>query len=623
LSFEDPFIWMENLKDRIVLKLVEIENKRLRDFLGDLPSKLYQRIEDYYKLKQILGIQPTKIGYFMLERDRKSRNIVLLRRDGSKETIVSSLDLGKDYFLQYFIAQNEGDVIAYSYSYGGADVGKIRFIDIETREIIDELEGSIWSIVWLNKDKYYYVRFYREDKTPDGVNPPASRVFIRENGSEEMIFGEGLKPAYFISLAKSNFSDKALISISYGWKESNIYGGDIHDPDSWSLIYESNVPAYPVEYINNRYLITVYDREGYGRIISRSDSGDIKDFIPEWNYPLQSAAVTTRYIIVHYLVDASSILKLFNLDGELIRELKFNPPGSIRSLVSNGEEAVFKYESFWIPYRLYSLIDEPRIIDKLELEKNYIVNEGFVESKDGAKIHYFEVKKRNATEKKALIYGYGGFRISITPSFSPMIIPLIEDGGTYIVTNLRGGLEYGEKWHIAGMRENKQNVFDDFISVIEHYKNQGYLTVAMGRSNGGLLVGATVTQRPEILDGAIIGYPVLDMLRYHKLYIGAAWIPEYGNPDDPKDREFLLKYSPYHNIKENKKYPLTLVYTGLYDDRVHPAHAFKFVMKLRNVGAPVYLRTETTSGHAGATPEVKIRENADILAFLYKALKIT
>lgn len=622
LSFEDPFIWMENLNDRAVLEFVAMENKRLRDFLGNLPSKLYKRIQEYYDLKQVLGIQPTKIGYFMLEMDKESRNITLLRRDGSRETIVSSLDLGKDYFLQYFTVRKEGDVIAYSYSYGGADIGKMRFINVETGEIIDELEGSIWSIVWLSKDKYYYVRFYREGKTPDGVSSPATRVFIRENGSDEMVFGEGLKPAYFISLTKSNFSDKALILVSYGWRESKVYGGNINDPESWRLIHESNVPAHPIEYVNNYYLIAVYDKEGYGRIITKNNKVHAIDFVPEWNYPLQGAVITNRYVIAHYLVNASSILRLFNLNGELIRELKFNPPGSIRSLVSNGEETVFKYESFWIPYRLYSLMDDLKIIDKLELEKDYIVNEGFVESKDGTKIHYFEVKKRDTIKKKALIYGYGGFRISITPSFSPMIIPLIDDGGTYIITNLRGGLEYGEKWHISGMRENKQNVFDDFISVIENYRNKGYLTVAIGRSNGGLLVGATVTQRPKILNGAVIGYPVLDMLRFHKLYIGAAWIPEYGNPNNPEEREFLLEYSPYHNIRANQRYPLILVYTGLHDDRVHPAHAFKFVMKLREVKAPVYLRTETTSGHAGASPEVKIRESADILAFIYKALKM-
>ncbi len=623
LSIDDPFIWMENVKDEKVSRFVEEENKRLREFLGDLPKKLYSEIEKYYNLKQIIYIQPVETGYFVLERDRNSYNIVFIDKNGEKEKIVSSLEFGKDYIIQYFIAKEDGSVLAYSYSYGGADVGKVRFIDMSSREMIDELEGSIWSIVWLDKNKYYYVRFFRKEKTPDGVNPPATRIFLRQNELEEMIFGHGLGTAYFLSLQKSNFTEKAIVTSSYGWKESTIYGGNLGEPDSWKIIFENKgVPAHPIDFIQKEYLIAIYDKNGLGRIIAKREDGEEREVIGEWDYPLQDATVTERYLIVHYLVDASSILRIYDLGGRFIRDIKFTPSGSIRVLFSNGKEAVFKYESFWIPYRIYRLKDDLELIDKLELEKNYIVKEGFVESNDGTNIHYFEVKRKNARDKKALIYGYGGFRISITPSFSPVIIPFLDNDGTYVVANLRGGLEYGEKWHIAGMRENKQNVFNDFISVIQHYKESGYMIVAMGRSNGGLLVGATMTQRPDLLDGAVIGYPVLDMLRFHKLYIGAAWIPEYGNPDDPKDREFLIRYSPYHNIRKDVEYPLTLVYTGLYDDRVHPAHAFKFVARLKDIGASVYLRTETTSGHAGAAPEVRLRENSDILAFVYKALKL-
>ena len=234
----------------------------------------------------------------------------------------------------------------------------------------------------------------------------------------------------------------------------------------------------------------------------------------------------------------------------------------------------------------------------------------------------FKVKKRGIKSDKVLVFGYGGFGIALTPRFFPHVIPFIEKGGTFVMTNLRGGSEYGEKWHHAGMRENKQNVFDDYIACLEKLKSEGYKVTAWGRSNGGLLVSATLTQRPEIMDSALIGYPVIDMLRFHKLYIGKAWVPEYGDPDDPKDRKFLLRYSPYHNIDKNKRYPPTLIYTGLYDDRVHPAHALKFAAKLREIGAPVYLRVETKSGHMGASPETRIRELADLLAFVIKMLGV-
>ena len=198
----------------------------------------------------------------------------------------------------------------------------------------------------------------------------------------------------------------------------------------------------------------------------------------------------------------------------------------------------------------------------------------------------------------------------------------LEDGGVFVYANLRGGTEYGEAWHRAGMRERKQTV-DDFISVIEKLREEGSRVVATGRSNGGLLVGATMTQRPEILEGAVIGYLVLDMERFHKLLIGKAWVPEYGDPEDPEDAEFLSRYSPYHNVKKVVGYPPTFLFTGLHDDRVHPAHALKFAALLEDSGHKSLLRVETKSGHAGATPETKIAEESDVMAFVYRSLGLS
>ena len=172
------------------------------------------------------------------------------------------------------------------------------------------------------------------------------------------------------------------------------------------------------------------------------------------------------------------------------------------------------------------------------------------------------------------------------------------------------------------MREKKQNVFEDFKAVLKYFKGLGYKVVGIGRSNGGLLIAAVLTQDPELLDAAVIGYPVIDMLRFHKLYVGSLWVSEYGNPEDPRDREYLLKYSPYHNVRKDLKYPPTLVYTGLHDDRVHPGHALKSVAKLEEVGAPIYLRVELISGHRGALPKVKVKELSDVLAFIYGVSKL-
>ena len=483
-------------------------------------------------------------------------------------------------------------------------------------------EKKVKVIVWLDKDTYYYSRFYREGKTPDGVKAPTNRIFLRSGEREEMIFGEGVQTSYFIGLGASTDLSKALVTVSYGWTKSIIYGGNLHKPNNWHVIYDAKgYPSHPVDYTRNQYLVISYENEGLGKILAIDENGEKSILVNEQKFPLQNAVVVGDKIIAHYLVHASSMLKMFDMQGKEITEFKFDVAGSISTMHSNGREVVFKFETFFVPYRIYSLRDTQLVLlDSEEINGDYIIDEDFTESSDGTKIHLFIVRKEKTEINNVVLYGYGGFRIAITPSYSPYILPFIEDGGVYAVANLRGGSEYGEKWHRAGMRENKQNVFNDFISAANYFKAKKARVIVIGRSNGGLLVGAVLTQKPEILDGAVIGYPVLDMLRFHKLYIGRAWVPEYGDPDNPEDAKFLLKYSPYHNIRSDVIYPPTLVYTGLHDDRVHPAHAFKFVAKMRDTGANIYLRTETVSGHAGATPETRIKEYSDILAFIYRVL---
>jgi prolyl oligopeptidase len=359
-----------------------------------------------------------------------------------------------------------------------------------------------------------------------------------------------------------------------------------------------------------------------GRILAINENGETRETVGEQEYPLQEAVIAENRIIGNYLVNASSILKIFELDGKKLDEIKLKPSGTIDSLDSDGTRCVFRYESFFIPYRVYILEKgHLRVLDSRQISKDFAVKDLWARSKDSTQIHIFKVGKRDKMHKQVLVYGYGGFAFSLTPRFYPQVVPFLEDGGAFAVVNLRGGKEYGEEWHRKGMREKKQNVFDDFTAALEYFKNERCKVVAYGGSNGGLLVGTILTQHPQLLDGALIGYPVLDMLRFHKLYIGKAWVPEYGNPEDPKDAEFLIKYSPYHNVTK-KKYPPIMLYTGLHDDRVHPGHAFKFAAKLEEVGAPYLLRVETKSGHAGATPTTRIEEYADIMAFVYKTLKM-
>lgn len=603
---EDPYIWMENLKDPRVRDFILEENTKLRRFLGSLPEKWYPEIRKFYTLPYLIQARITSSGYFKLYR--MGEEYVIMRDD---VRIISSKDLGENTIIQNFYVNESGELLAFTYSQG-SDEGITKLLDLKSGEIVDELRGTVYDIIWINPEEYYYVRMYRSGRTPDGVEAPATRVFLRKNGEEKMVFGRGIPTSHFIGIRKTG--KYIMGEISYGWSRTDIFFGPLEEADEWKKVYGGDFVCHPIGYRGELYILS-YENGGMGKIIT-----PLREVVSEKEYPLEGATLIGNRILAIYLKEASSFINIFNLKGKLLGVFEFDIPGTMEIMDSKKNEALLKYTSFTIPYRLYTFKKEIELLESQEIEGDYEIDEDWATSKDGTKIHMFIVRKSGIKCSRAIVYGYGGFRISLTPRFYPHIIPLLNRGGCFIVTNLRGGNEYGEKWHRAGMREKKQNVFDDYIACLKKLRSQGVKVVAWGRSNGGLLVSATLVQRPDVMDGAIIGYPVIDMLRFHKLYIGASWIPEYGNPDE-EDREFLLKYSPYHNIMP-KKYPPTLIYTGLYDDRVHPAHAFKFTMKMKNVGAPVYLRVETKSGHIGASQEIRMRELADIMAFASKILEI-
>ncbi len=529
------------------------------------------------------------------ERDRQ------IIRWLSGETIADSKELEKEFndevLLQGFTVDDKGRFLAYSFSIGGADEGITRIINLETGELIEEFRPSVWNVTFL-EDGYYFARFYRHGETPDGVKAPAERFFRKDASGEKLVFGKGLGSGYFISLRKSTDGKWAMVTVTFGWNSAEIYAGPIDEPEKWEKVYSADVPVEPVDVRDGKLYLLTREGKGLGKLIAVRD-GKIEEVIPEGEFPLEWAVLVGDKILAGRLVHASHRLEVYSLDGEKLDEMTFDLPGSVYPLDTDGKKVLLRYESFTVPYRLYEFDGELKLVEGQEIEGNFRVEEDFAASKDGTRVHYFLVKGEK-DEKKAWVFGYGGFNISLTPRFFPQAIPFIKRGGTFGMANLRGGSEYGEEWHRAGMRENKQNVFDDFIAVLEKLKGEGYRVAAWGRSNGGLLVSATLVQRPDVMDSALIGYPVIDMMRFHKLYIGSVWIPEYGNPDEPRDREFLLKYSPYHNVRP-AEYPPTLIYTGLHDDRVHPAHAIKFFLKLKEVGAPVYLRVETKSGHMGKT----------------------
>jgi prolyl oligopeptidase len=619
----DRYLWLENLGNKRVTEWFAKRDRASRKLLRKVSGKLKPRIEHYYSVPYAFLVRTSKKGHFLLLREAGRFRVKLVTSDGFANELVDSTELGKDIVLQWIYASDEGDLFAFSYSVGGSDEGILKVVETDSGEVLDELKGVISDIVWRDGDRYYYGRFYQKEKTPDGVAPPTVRIFLREDGRDEMVFGSGVPTSHFLGLKKSTQGSRALLTLSYGWTKSDVYGGKLDDPEKWDCLYgKGDFVAWPVDYSDGEYLAASFDEKGFGRIVAIDEKRKAREIVGEQPYPLQEAVVSGNRIVASYLANASSMLKTYSLKTAKAEEIKLQPNGSIDSLDSNGRQCVFRYESFFIPHRIYVLKgDELRVLDSVEIQKQLAVEEFWVRSRDSTRIHAFRVGKTDEGRSRVLAWGYGGFGVSITPRFYPHVIPFLEDGGTFVAANLRGGKELGEQWHRRGMRDKKQNVFDDFMAVLELLKAEGSKVMGFGGSNGGLLIGAVLTQRPELLDGAVIGYPVLDMLRFHKLHIGKAWVPEYGDPDDPKDAEFLRRYSPYHNLTK-QEYPPIMFYTGLHDDRVHPAHALKFAARLEEVGGSCLLRVETKSGHSGATPTTKIEEYSDVMAFVYRTLGI-
>ncbi len=591
---EDEYAWLENAQDPKVVKWALEQDRIARKQVRKYSNILYKRMVPFYKRPIMRSVQLTKQGIILFLSDHKSYKVQLLHKNGKRELLADSNKLGKDVVIQGVQARDDGKRLALHYSTGGSDEGTVTILDLETGNVLDTLHGFLGSILWLPDESYYLAK--------------------------------GLPTNTFIELFQSRDVSKALLNLYQGFTRSRPYAGPINDPDAWAPMYpDVDSVVSNIDYQGGKHFLLSFEKS-CGEILS-TDGNTPRPLVGETHWPLQEAALTDDGILCHYLVDCCSELRLYDFKGEPKKQVKFDSPGSligIYPISALGNEAIVAFSSFTQPFKVYKL-KAGRLTTVLSenLPGKYTVRHEHTKSADGTNIHYFLVHKTGKPPRKILLFGYGGFRVSSTPSFNPTYLPFLKDGGAFAVSNLRGGLEHGEEWHRAGMREKKFRVFEDYIAVLSKLKQDSNQVVGYGRSNGGLLMGATMNERPELFDGVLIGYPVLDMMAYHRLLVGRAWVPEYGDPDNEKDREFLMRYSPYHNLEKGKQYPPIFIYSGLKDDRVHPAHAFKFYSKLKEIGAEAALRVETESGHIGTTPEAKMREEADKMAFVYKILDMS
>lgn len=506
------------------------------------------------------------------------------------------------------------------------------------------------SIAWkLDNSGFFYTRYPKKGEVPEGQDVYNRHVFYHALGSDPtkdpLVFGGGRDPEDWPNVELSNDGRWLLISVEQGWTKSELYLKDLQSDAAPVRITEGKNFLYGGDIYNGKLFITTNEDAPRYRMFtveaSAPSRANWKEIIPQTDAVLQGAAIVNGVLLAQYEKNASSQLKLFQTDGKPRGDVQLPAIGTVFGLGGkwNRKEVFFAFHSFTIPDSVYQIdlsSHDTSLWSKVEAPgiapDKYEVKQVWYTSKDGTRVPMFVMHKKGLElngKNPTLLTGYGGFNISETPAFSGVFYLWLEHGGVYAVANLRGGAEFGEDWHRAGMLDKKQNVFDDFIAAAEYlisekYTDKDHLAIR-GGSNGGLLMGAALTQRPDLFRAVVCQVPLLDMLRYQNFQIAKLWIPEYGSSDDPEQFKWLYAYSPYHHVKEGTEYPAILFMTADSDSRVDPMHAKKMAALMQAEAAngrsrerPILLRVDTKAGHGAGKPISKqIDDWTDIYSFLF------
>ncbi|WP_321481007.1 prolyl oligopeptidase family serine peptidase [uncultured Bacteroides sp.] len=656
----DPYRWLENDTSAATGAWVKAENEVTNKYLSEIPfrQKLLKRLTELANYEKI-GAPFKKHGkYYFYKNDGLQNQSVLYVQDsinGKPKVFLDPNKLSTDgtVALTSLSFSHNGKYAAYAISRSGSDWREIYVIDVATGNLLSDhitwakFTGASWQ-----GDGFYYSAYDAPVKGKEFSNVNEHhKIYYHKIGepqsADKLIYQNSAYPKRFYTADVSE-DEKALFIFESGEGRGNaLFLKDLRKKNApiIKIATDFNYEYAPIEVIgNNIYFYTNYNAPKNKIMVADIDHPALanwKDLIPESEQVLSSAEVIGGKLFLTYDKDASNHAYIYDLNGKQQCEIKLPSLGSVSfSGDKDDKECFFNFTSFTIPGSTYkydidtntsTLFRSPKVNFNSD---DFITEQIFFPSKDSVKIPMFLTYKKGLKKdgkNPVFLYGYGGFNISLYPSFSTSRIPFLENGGIYVQVNLRGGSEYGEAWHIAGTKMNKQNVFDDFISAAEylinnHYTNSKKIAI-VGGSNGGLLVGACMTQRPDLFEVAIPQVGVMDMLRYHKFTIGWNWASDYGTSEDSKEMfEYLKGYSPLHNLKKGTKYPATLVTTADHDDRVVPAHSFKFAATLQacNDGTnPTIIRIDSKAGHGAGKPMSKIlEEQADIYSFIMYNLKM-
>ncbi len=660
----DHYRWLEDSKDPEVQAWVGQELAYTRSILDVLPGRA--KIEKHLEQLLTIGsIGVPQIGgkyYFFTRREGMQNQPVLYVRDsleGKDRVLVDANQLAADgtIALDWWFPSDDGKYVAYGTSPGGSELSTLHVIETATGQLLpDNIERTrAASVAWKpDNSGFYYTRYPKKGDVAEGQEMYNRHVFYHALGSDPakdpLIFGEGLKPDQWPNLNLSEDGRWLLINVSEGWSKSELYLADLKAGNAAVRMTEGKQALYGGDFLNGKiYITTNEDASRYRVLVAEADNAaraNWKEIIPQSDAVLQGVAVLGEKLFAQYERNATSQLRLFDLDGKKLENIELPTIGSVFGSGGkwNRKEIFFGFQSFTVPPSIYRFtLDEHKSslwakVDAPSIDPSgYEVGQEWYHSKDGTRVPMFIVHKKGLGKdghNPTLLTGYGGFNVSLTPAFSRSAYLWLEHGGIYAVANLRGGAEFGEDWHRAGMLERKQNVFDDFIAAAEYliaekYTDKGHLAI-QGGSNGGLLMGAMITQRPELFRAVVCAVPLLDMLRYQNFQIAKLWIPEYGSSADPKQFEWLYAYSPYHHVKVGAEYPAILFMTADTDTRVDPMHAKKMAALMQAEAKngssherPILLRIETKAGHGAGKPVSKqIEEGTDVYSFLFWQLGV-
>ena len=652
----DPYRWLEQTDAPEVKEWIEAENKVTVDYLSQIPyrEKLESRLRtlwDYEKLSA-----PRKRGaytYYYKNDGLQNQSVLYRTKDGAdtEEVFLDPNKLSDDgtTSLSGSSFTKDGSLFAYSISQGGSDWREIYVKNTESGELLEDkiIDAKFTGITWNGNEGFYYSSY---DRPKDGNKLVAKtqfhKLYYHKLGTpqteDQLVFGGEETPRRYIGAGLTEDERFLVITAAESTSGNELYIQDLSKPNSEIIPIVSNFENehYVVDSEGDKLMIFTNLDAPNNRVVSTSIDNPTpetwKDLIPETENVL-SVSTAGGKIFASYLVDAKSEIKQFDKTGKLERTIDLPGIGSAGGFSGEEEdtELYYTFTSFINPSTIYKYniaSGESELYWQPEIDfdfSQYETKQVFYTSKDGTKVPMFITYKKGIElngKNPTYLYAYGGFNVSLTPSFSVTRLVWLEEGGIYAQPNLRGGGEYGEKWHKAGTKMQKQNVFDDFIAAAEYLKKEKYTSTEYlaisGGSNGGLLVGATMTQRPDLAKVAFPSVGVMDMLRYHKFTAGAGWAYDYGTADDSKEMfDYLNGYSPVHNVKAGTAYPATMVTTADHDDRVVPGHSFKFAAELQEKQAgdnPVLIRIETKAGHGAGKPTSKIiEEAADKWAFAF------